>query len=174
MRHFHLFSPQGELHTAYLTHLAYDFTLQLMLLRLTWGKLMSSITAFFGVSCPSSICATAVSTGICTLYLRARAMTAPAVATPSATWVKAGRMRTKKEGDNRTGTRLATELTRSPYSRTQAHPTIHSMHQYIWPPVTVNHYTGSSTSGYPTAARLVISCLLINNFTWRPFHLPRS
>ena len=51
----------------------------------TWGRFINSITALFGVNSLSIIRATAVKTGILTLYFWANAMTAPAVDTPSAT-----------------------------------------------------------------------------------------
>lgn len=54
--------------------------------RITWGRLINSRTAFFGVSSLSIIRATAVKTGIFTLYFWANAITAPAVDTPSATY----------------------------------------------------------------------------------------
>ena len=51
----------------------------------TWGRFINSITALFGVNSLSIIRATAVKTGILTLYFWANAMTAPAADTPSAT-----------------------------------------------------------------------------------------
>ena len=55
-------------------------------IRSTWGRPINSRTALFGVSSLSMIRATAVKTGILTLYFCAKAITAPAVDTPSATY----------------------------------------------------------------------------------------
>lgn len=51
----------------------------------TCGRFINSRTAFCGVNSLSIILATAVKTGILTLYFCANAITAPAVDTPSAT-----------------------------------------------------------------------------------------
>lgn len=51
------------------------------------GRFITAATASDGVRALSQTCATAVSTGSDSRYLRASDTTTPAVATPSATWV---------------------------------------------------------------------------------------